>query len=67
MSRTVDYNASFARAADYVAQLLAGADPADLPVGVPEAFELVINLRAAASLGITIPLDVLAQATEVIQ
>jgi putative ABC transport system substrate-binding protein len=67
MSRTVDYNASFARAADYVAQILAGADPANLPVGVPESFELVINLKAAAALGLTIPPDVLAQATEVIQ
>jgi putative ABC transport system substrate-binding protein len=67
MSQTVDYNASFLRAADYVAQILAGADPADLPVGVPEHFDLVINLRAAAALGITIPPQVLAQATEVIQ
>ena len=67
MSATVDYNASFARAADYVAQILAGADPADLPVGVPEHFDLVINLKAATALGIIIPPDVLAQATEVIQ
>jgi putative tryptophan/tyrosine transport system substrate-binding protein len=67
MSATVDYNASFARAADYVAQILAGADPADLPVGMPEHFDLVINLKAAAALRITIPPEVLAQATEIIQ
>jgi putative tryptophan/tyrosine transport system substrate-binding protein len=67
MSETVDYNASFARAAEYVVQILAGADPADLPVGVPERFDLVINLPAAQALGITIPPAVLAQATELIR
>jgi putative tryptophan/tyrosine transport system substrate-binding protein len=67
MSETVDYNDSFARAADYVAQILAGADPAELPVGVPERFELVINVQAATALGIAIPPEILGQATEVIR
>jgi putative tryptophan/tyrosine transport system substrate-binding protein len=67
MSLTVDYNASFARAADYVAQILDGADPADLPVGVPETFDLVINLPSAQALGVTFPPDVLSQATELIR
>jgi putative ABC transport system substrate-binding protein len=67
MSGGVDYNASFIRAADYVSEILAGADPADLPVGVPEQFNLVINVKSAAGLGITIPPDILAQASEVIQ
>ena len=67
MSQTVDYNASFARTADYVNRILDGADPADMAIGVPEQFNLIVNLKAATTQGITFPPDILAQATEVIQ
>ena len=57
----------YRRAAVYVAKILRGTRPADLPVEQPTAFRLVVNLRAAKSLGITIPSGVLLQADEVIQ
>jgi putative tryptophan/tyrosine transport system substrate-binding protein len=54
------------RAAYFVDLVLKGANPADLPVEQPMLFDLVINLKTAQALGLTIPQDVLLQATEVI-
>jgi len=55
------------RAASYVDEILKGANPANLPVERPTPFGLVLNARTAGALGLTIPRDLLLEATEVIQ
>ena len=67
MSYGADQAESYRRVAYFVDRILKGAKPADLPVEQPTKFELVINLKTAKQIGVTIPPEVLARANRIIK
>jgi ABC-type uncharacterized transport system substrate-binding protein len=67
LSYGVEVGDDFRRAASYVDRILRGAKPTELPVQLPSKFEMVVNLKTAAALGLTVPPSILLRADEVIE
>jgi len=67
MAYSADFGELWPRAAGYIAQILNGASPGDIPIYQATKFELLINVKAATAIGLTIPLSLLARADEVIE
>ena len=67
MSYGPNYSDLFRRAGDYVDKILKGTKPADLPVELPTRIELIVNLKIAKAIGLTIPESFLLRADEVIE
>jgi len=67
MSYGIDVVPIFRRAASYVAKILRGAKPSDLPVEEPTNFEFALNLKTAKAIGVTVPTSILLRADEVIE
>ena len=67
MGYAEDRSEMFRRAAEIVDKILKGTKPADIPVDRPKKFEIVINLKAAKQIGLTIPSEALARASRIIR
>jgi putative ABC transport system substrate-binding protein len=67
LSYAVDRFDNFRRAVTYVDRILRGEKPGDLPVQLPTKFEMIVNLKTARALGLTVPQSILLTADEVIE